>query len=233
MKKILLVVISFTLLAPLFAEFEEYLSEQEKYNRLVEGEAFWINTPLVLDDYIFFYFDGEADKVLLSGDFNGWKRDTPMAYNPETGVWSYRFEDRLDAGDYSYKLVIDDIWTPDPNNTNSYINDYGQEVSSFSLEDDYIPGKTYPLILNSNTYRFLYEGDGLNNVALAGNFNNWNPYAHPMENLGAGDWALDIELKQGFTIYCFVVDGNWIPDPKNLNQYSDGLGNTVNVLYVE
>lgn len=215
------------------AAFDEYLSEQERYNRFAEGLDLWINSPIVLEDAIFFYYKGEGEEVYLSGEFNGWKRNLPMNYNETNEVWTLKWTERLDSGDYDYKLIVDDIWIADPYNTNSYLNLSGDEVSTFTLEDDFMPNKSYPLWIEGHTYRFYLDIEGANNVTLVGNFNHWNPYALPLENLGGGEWQLDYELPGGYAIYCFVVDGMWVPDPNNLTQYSDGSGNIVNVLFVE
>ncbi len=64
------------------------------------------------------------------------------------------------------------------------------------------------------------------NVQIAGDFNNWQPAATPMEKLGdTGVWQTKINLPQGRYRYRLVVDGQWQQDPYNehteLNPFGD------------
>ncbi|UCD51071.1 MAG: AAA family ATPase [Phycisphaerales bacterium] len=72
-----------------------------------------------------------------------------------------------------------------------------------------------------------------NSVQLAGDFNNWQPAATPMERVGdSGVWQAKIKLPQGTYRYRLVVDGQWQQDPYNerteLNPYGD-LNSVVEV----
>ncbi len=232
MKKLAVLASLLFLAATVHAQFREYLSEEEKYNRLIEDSMFWVNAPIILEDSIVFYYRGEARKVIVAGDFNNWRIEYPMTYNPTNKLWTFRWQERLSHGVYRYKFVVDDIWIADPFNTNIQIDRSGQPVSYFTLGEDFIPNKTYPLMLSNRIYRFHYHDLEAVNVSLVGDFNNWNPYANPMRHTGEGFWDIDVLLKPGIHIYCFVVDEQWIPDPLNLKQYSDRAGNIVNVLFV-
>jgi chromosome partitioning protein len=53
-------------------------------------------------------------------------------------------------------------------------------------------------------------------VEIAGDFNNWQPSANPMEKIGdSGVWQAKIKLPQGKYRYRLVVDGHWQQDPYN------------------
>jgi chromosome partitioning protein len=63
-------------------------------------------------------------------------------------------------------------------------------------------------------------------VALAGDFNNWQPVTTPMERVGeSGVWQTKIKVPQGTYRYRLVVDGQWQQDPYNerseLNPYGE------------
>lgn len=50
-------------------------------------------------------------------------------------------------------------------------------------------------------------------VALVGDFNDWNPGANPLEQRGEA-WSLTLELPPGRYRYAYLVDGRrWLPDP--------------------
>ncbi len=52
-------------------------------------------------------------------------------------------------------------------------------------------------------------------VFLMGNFNDWNPKMHPMKADGNGIWNKTVIIPPGKYEYKFLIDGNWIEDPKN------------------
>ena len=53
-------------------------------------------------------------------------------------------------------------------------------------------------------------------VQVAGDFNNWQPTANPLEKVGgSGIWQAKIKLLPGKYRYRLVVDGRWQQDPYN------------------
>jgi 1,4-alpha-glucan branching enzyme len=50
-------------------------------------------------------------------------------------------------------------------------------------------------------------------VSLVGDFNDWNPAAHPMKHMPDRSWLLTVNLKHGHHRYAFLVDGVLILDP--------------------
>lgn len=69
-------------------------------------------------------------------------------------------------------------------------------------------------------------------VALAGNFNEWNPQKlfFIKENSG---WMCRVDLEAGKYLYKFVIDGKWMLDPANTEKADDGSGNLNSVLIVK
>jgi chromosome partitioning protein len=63
-------------------------------------------------------------------------------------------------------------------------------------------------------------------VAIAGDFNNWQPATTPMQRVGeTGVWQAKMKLPHGTYRYRLVVDGQWQQDPYNerseLNPYGE------------
>ena len=232
MRGLLMVLALFGLTGGLYSEsLKTVLSEEAKFKTILTNENFMFNSPFVLKDGIVFTYIGEAKTVLLAGDFNGWK--AKLLFEKKTNnIWIYTWENRMDMGQHQYKLMVDGIWIEDPLNTNFIIDQSGQKVSAFTLEEDFIPFKKYPLLLKNNEYVFRYFNPGAQQVMLVGDFNHWNPYSIPLKYTGAGWFEIRMTLSPGYHIYCYVVDGEWIPDPGNLVQYSDTTGSIVNVLKV-
>lgn len=208
-----------------------YENEKIRFDKSLKNKDIFTTSPFFLNDSIAFFYRGKANKVLLAGDFNDWKIRLLMKQKTNN-LWVYYFTKPLSKGNYHYKLIVDDIWMADPNNTNFTLDPAGEKVSFFNLNKEFRPTKNYPLRLRNGKYRFRYENTHARNVALVGTFNNWNPFANPMKYKGAGVFEINMDLKSGFQIYCFVVDEQWVPDPYNHRQYSDELDNIVNVIHI-
>ncbi|MCA9537629.1 MAG: isoamylase early set domain-containing protein [Myxococcales bacterium] len=61
-------------------------------------------------------------------------------------------------------------------------------------------------------------------VAVAGDFNNWQPEALAMKANAAGIWVAKAELPRGRYSYMYVVDGNWVTPPDAQQTQDDGFG---------
>ncbi len=71
-------------------------------------------------------------------------------------------------------------------------------------------------------------------VAIAGDFNGWNPQANILEDPeGNGIWTGTLKLEPGKYEYMFVLDGEkWFPDPNALRYVKDGFGNRNAILEI-
>ncbi len=219
----------------LYSQIVDRISKEKEFELLSkEITDFWINSPLVLDDKIIFFYRGKGNekKIVIAGDFTEWKPLLLME-KKSTNMWQYVWDERLEKGVYNYRILVDDVWINDPQNTNFIVDSFGEKISFFELKNDLIPEKSNPVWIKKDIFEFKYYDKNARNVYLVGNFNNWNPYKNPMKYNGAGEFTTRIRLKEGVYAYCFVVDDKWMPDPLNLNQYSDTLGNTVSVFFVK
>ena len=69
-------------------------------------------------------------------------------------------------------------------------------------------------------------------VYLVGDFNSWNPGAHPMKQQPDHSWLLTVELKHGHHRYAFLVDGVLTLDPRAQGITRDDKGNRVSLVPV-
>jgi len=76
--------------------------------------------------------------------------------------------------------------------------------------------------------------DKAHTVAIAGDFNGWNPQDNLLEDPeGDGIWTGTLKLEPGRYKYMFVVDGEkWFPDPNALRYVKDGFGNKNAILEI-
>jgi len=69
-------------------------------------------------------------------------------------------------------------------------------------------------------------------VYLLGDFNNWNPTAHPMNRQPDGAWLLQVQLNHGHHHYRFLVDGKPTLDPRAQGIARDQKGEKVSLIAV-
>ena len=79
--------------------------------------------------------------------------------------------------------------------------------------------------------RFTLVAQGAHQVAVAGDFNGWDPSGTTLVNQdGQGNFVGTVNLPPGSHEYMFVVDGKWITDPAASELRPDGFGRTNAVL---
>jgi 1,4-alpha-glucan branching enzyme len=69
-------------------------------------------------------------------------------------------------------------------------------------------------------------------VFVAGSFNEWNPQQTPLAPAGNGKWIGDLSVKPGRHEYLFVVDGQWVPDPRAKEFVQNPFGGKNSLLVV-
>jgi hypothetical protein len=73
--------------------------------------------------------------------------------------------------------------------------------------------------------RLVLLQPGAQSVAVAGDFNGWNPGQTKLERSESGMWTATIPLRPGRYQYMFVIDGKqWIADPLAGEASGDGFG---------
>jgi 1,4-alpha-glucan branching enzyme len=87
---------------------------------------------------VFRYYDPNAKRVYLVGDFNNWSPNSdPMKDLNGDGHWSLFYP--LRPGTYQYKFVVDDHWIPDPRNSTS-VSDGFDGINSVVNMPEAMPG---------------------------------------------------------------------------------------------
>jgi 1,4-alpha-glucan branching enzyme len=64
------------------------------------------------------------------------------------------------------------------------------------------------------TINFICRASEAASVSLVGDFNQWNPAAHPMRQMPDRAWLISVDLKHGHHRYAFLVDGALTLDPR-------------------
>ena len=79
---------------------------------------------------------------------------------------------------------------------------------------------------------FICSAPQARTVSLVGDFNQWNPAAHPMKQMPDRCWLLQVELKHGHHRYAFLVDGVLTLDPRAQGITRNDKGERVSLVPV-
>ena len=77
---------------------------------------------------------------------------------------------------------------------------------------------------------FSVESARAREVFLMGDFNSWNPKAHPMKSNGNGLWVKSVIIPPGKYEYKFLIDGDWKEDPGNEQTCPNCFGTMNSIL---
>jgi 1,4-alpha-glucan branching enzyme len=80
--------------------------------------------------------------------------------------------------------------------------------------------------------RFDFTHPTAKTVSVAGTFNQWQPEAKSLHSSGAGNWWKETALAPGTYEYCFIVDGQWRPDPSARESVPNPFGGSNSILKV-
>lgn len=81
---------------------------------------------------------------------------------------------------------------------------------------------------------FIQPAKDASQVAIAGDFNDWNPSRTPLkrdENLGV--WQACVPIAPGRYRYRLVIDGRWVQDPHNQAVETNPFGELNNILEIK
>jgi serine protease AprX len=81
--------------------------------------------------------------------------------------------------------------------------------------------------------KFTYHNDAAASVALVGDFNQWNSFAHAFTKQSSGLWEVEIPIRPGEYQYKFLVNGmKWVEDPSNGLKATNDFGGLNSLLVI-
>jgi glycosidase len=174
------------------------------------------------------YKDSQAKSVAIAGSFNDWNASShPLKKEGE--LWKIQLN--LPAGEYQYKFVVNgEQWITDPVNKLTADDGYGGLNSVLNIGT--AAKTTKSVTIKSDVALFEYVDKSAASVSVAGEFNDWNVNADPMQKKG-DTWMLEKKLPAGDYQYKFVVNGEkWITDSNNPNKTDDGYGGENSIIKI-
>jgi len=81
-------------------------------------------------------------------------------------------------------------------------------------------------------YTFSITNPSAKNIYVVGDFNGWEAQETYKLINSNGEWSIILPLKPGEYRYKYIVDGKWMPDPKNPLSESDSFGGVNSIAKV-
>ncbi len=81
---------------------------------------------------------------------------------------------------------------------------------------------------------FVQPAPDAKQVAIAGDFNNWDPAATPLKlDQSVGVWQTCVTIPPGRYLYRLVIDGLWVKDPYNSHVETNPFGELNSVIEIQ
>lgn len=189
--------------------------DTELHHRILNSDT--ASQPWISGDKVMFtYSPARTTQVVsLAFEHEDYREFHTFEKNPH-GVFVLTVDVPEAVAALHYRLVVDGLWTIDPN-ASTERDRRGILVSSVTIPADHStphPGVTTRL---DGSRRFVFVGPAGSRVSLIGDFNRWDPYLTPMEESWAypGIYEVTLNIPADAEYYRFVVDGREITDPAN------------------
>lgn len=232
MKKSFFVLILLACFSQIFAKAKpEKLSGNEipdtyEYDQLVSSLK-GVEQPRVEGNYIIFTVPATARQVGIAFDFENFSQVHQFqlyktySYEGEvTGKWFFYVAERpKKTARISYRLIIDGLWTTDPQNPNvSYNADEGYTLSYLDID------VVDPIVTEKNeaglTHFVCFAPSG-QKIRLGGTFTNWDSWIYEMTEVAPGRYEIALPLHPGTYYYAYYSGITSFTDSTNpLKGYS-------------
>lgn len=173
--------------------------------------------------------DGQIHTVGAAFEHEAYSRFHQFQVN-EHGVYVLTLTRDPDLPVLRYRLIVDGVWTTDPNAPSELVDRWGVHLSVFTVPQPTAPLTRYPAVLPDGRVEFRFVAEPGKSVAIVGSFNGWDPFMTPMTETSPGTYTRDIRLPKGEHAYYFMIDGRRYADPENDLQKWQPDGTTVSVV---
>lgn len=243
MKQIRFFIPAFFMLAVLPSAFAKKATMTEEtdlyeYNNIISSLES-VAAPQITDRYIIFTQKSGPRHVGIVFDYenfgtihtfqNHTNRD--IDGNITSSLMFFILERPEKLTEIKYRLIIDGLWTADPENP-EYDYDASSGISLSSLQ----LGSPLPDITGTEKngfVKFIYNGTPGNTVRLAGTFTNWDSWIYQLSETKPGFYEIEIPLPHGKYYYTYYIGMKAVVDKSNPNRAYTQDGQTVSVLTVQ
>jgi len=197
-----------------------------------------VTPPFVEGNYAVFTVKPDARYVGIAFDFENFKDIHKFQkrthyddeYNKTSSYFVYVLKLPKTVQSIKYRLVIDGLWTVDPNNDSTV---YDHSVGLLLSELD--AGREIPVIteeIPDGVVRFVYKGEKGQQIRLGGSFTNWDSWIYTLQEITPGLYQLDLPLPPGTYQYNYYSGITSIVDITNPERCYTADGKIASLLIV-
>lgn len=222
----------------LFADTSAEEQKTYEYNNLVFSLDH-VNKPVVTDNYIIFTAESGPRFVGIAFDFENYstvhsfqiRKSRDLDNKITRSILFYILERPKQIQEISYRLIIDGLWTSDPNNPQKqYDPSSGITLSKIYLQDTQ---QVCTDVKKDSCVTFVYNGEPGQSVRLAGNFTNWDSWIYELNETKPGFYEISIPLPTGTYYYNYYLGMNSLVDKTNPNRAYTSEGKVASVIHVD
>lgn len=198
-----------------------------------------LGTPYVQNNYAIFTADKNARSVGIAFDFENFRtihmfslrtvRDTE--YTVIDSFYFYILELPKNVQTVEYRIIVDGLWTTDPQNSNTVYNEQTGIKLSLLDASRYIPPVTEQP--QKGMVHFVYRGDSGQQIRLGGSFTNWDSWIYEMVEVQPGIYQIDLPLPPGKYEYVFYSGLTTLVDKGNPDRCYTPDGRVASLLIVK
>ena len=183
-------------------------------------------SPQIVGDYVLFSFESPIPVRHIAAAFA--HEDFQVLHHYERnvhGVYVLALVPQAGIELLTYRIVVDGLWMPDPNNPSQSRAPEGTLLSSVDTAGAFPVPRTSPITKADGRIEFYYYGTTGQTVYVTGDFNYWDPFMYRLHEESPGEYMLSLPVEPGLHAYRYVVDGKPLLDPLNPSVGLDTEGN--------
>jgi hypothetical protein len=159
------------------------------------------------------------------------KKNEPLFLYRDSGILFHAYTVPEEIKELEYRMVINGVWTIDPQNPVYRFDTSGLGRSVISMP---VAQKKKSLTDGPpGTLSFSYDASAGESITVAGNFNSWDPFMYELQERSPGHYSLILQLPPGTYQYAFFHRGERVLDPNNANTVYTKEGKAASVVVIK
>lgn len=185
------------------------------------------SAPKIIERHLILTYSSELQHRYVAAKFSheSFSKLHMFSLN-ENNVFVLAFPLKQYTETLKYLLVVDGIFTTDPNNQTLVNSSLGTALSSFTVPIQQIDLNLlpHPQINNDGTVTFRLQTYPNRRVTVTGDFAAWDPFLFNMKEISTGLYSTTIRISEGRHYYYFLANGIRVIDPNNPELAQDERG---------
>ncbi|MBP5358465.1 MAG: isoamylase [Treponema sp.] len=198
-----------------------------------------VSEPYLKGDYVIFTQKNTARYIGIAFDFEKYrtihkfqiKQFRDEEYEVEDSIYFYILKLPKNVQELNYRLVVDGLWTTDPENP---ITEYNEEADLMLSQLDV--SRNIPLVTEKKEdglIHFVYLGESGQQIRLGGSFTNWDSWIYQLEEVTPGVYQIALSLPPGTYDYAYYTGVTSFPDRTNTQRSYSPEGKVASRLVIE